>query len=70
MPLAGLGHVGPDGPVVLRLKGSYELVALHAEEQRRRLARPVADHRCVQVSILALHTDVCPVIKGDYAALP
>ena len=42
--MAGFGNLGPDGPVVLGLESGDELVALHAEEQRGRLAGAVADH--------------------------
>ena len=54
LPLARFGDLGPDGPVVFGLEGGDELVALYAEEQRGRLAGPVADHRRIQIAILAL----------------
>ena len=44
LPVAGFGDLGSDGPVIFGLEGCDELVTLHAEEQRGRLAGPVADH--------------------------
>lgn len=66
LPLARFGDLGPDGPVVFRLEGGDELVALHAEEQRGRLAGPVADHRRIQIAILALQTAF--TLSTDYNA--
>ena len=54
IPLAVLGYVRPDRPVVLRLKGCDDLVALHCKGERGRLAGAIGDHGRVQVAILPL----------------
>jgi hypothetical protein len=64
LPLARFGDLGPDCPVVFGLEGGDELVALHAEEQRWRLAGPVADHRRIQIAILALQPAF--TLSSDY----
>ncbi len=44
VPLAMLGYVRLDRPVVLRLEGSDDLVALHCKGERGRLAWAIGYH--------------------------
>ena len=53
-PLPVLGDLRPNAPEGLRLEGGDQLVLLHAEVEGGGLAGPVANHRCVQVAVLAL----------------
>lgn len=50
-----LGHMGPQAPERLALEGGDQLVLLYAEVEGRRLTWPVADHRRIQIAILALY---------------
>jgi hypothetical protein len=60
--LARFGHAGAQRPIVLWLEGGNELVALHAEAQRGRLAGSVGYHGRVQVAVLALQDTTCSVM--------
>ena len=55
-PLPCFADVRPDRPEVFGLEGCDDLVALHSECERGRLAGPIGNHRGIQIAILALHT--------------